>query len=50
MDEYDFIFQNYPFATSPTGVSGLWSLLGRKVFFFSATSNKILERIVDKIF
>jgi hypothetical protein len=50
IDEYDFIFQNLPFATSPIGISGIWSLQGRKAFFFSATSSKILERIVDKIF
>ncbi len=50
MDEYDFIIQNISFKTSPLGIAGIWNLTGRNVFFFSATSSKILERIIDKIF
>jgi hypothetical protein len=46
VNEHDTVIQDYPFRATDIGLSGLWSLENRTVFFFSATTGVDYERII----
>lgn len=47
LDEYDTIVQEWPFVVGQQNINGLWTLKGKKVIAFSATSTPSIERVVS---
>ena len=50
VDEYDEVVESSPFFSLGSSITGLWALENRELFFFTATSSRMLERIIGKIF
>ena len=50
VDEYDEFYEKSPLYSLGTSVTSLWALANRELIFFTATSSRMLERIVGKIF
>jgi hypothetical protein len=48
LDEYDSMVVEQPYLVYNTAVRGLWSLRGRKVFAFSATSTSAIENFIAR--
>ena len=49
VDEYDEVVESNPFFSLGSSITGLWTLDNRELFFFTATSSRMLERIIGKI-
>ena len=49
VNEFDELIFGSPFMATVTGIQGLWSLMNRRVIFFSATTHKCMERIIQDV-
>lgn len=49
IDEYDSIVQDWSYVLGQQSINGLWTLKGKKVIAFSATSTPSIERIIQNI-
>ena len=49
MDEYDQIVTRHAFHVAASGISGLWAFANRRMYAFSASSNRGVERIMYNV-
>ena len=47
IDEYDSIVQDWSYYLNQSTINGLWSLRGKRVIAFSATSTPSIERVIE---